>query len=183
MAPPRPIGYVASALHPASVLPGGFRGGPTTMKTLYTAEAISKGGRRGTVWSSDRVLHTTLGNPLQAGAEHRGPSPEMLFAGAYAACFHGALRKVAEIPDTPALDSTVRARVSLVEDDAGGSHLAVALHALLPGVDALQAQRFLADAHQICPYSKALRGGATVTLVLDDPVGSAASTAAFSPSS
>lgn len=143
------------------------------MKTLYTAEAISKGGRRGTVWSSDRVLHATLGNPLQAGAEHRGPSPELLFAGAYAACFHGALRKVAELPDTPAMDSTVKARVSLVEDDEGGSHLTVALHALLPGVDLAQAQRLMADAHQICPYSKALRHGAAVTLVVDRPTGSA----------
>lgn len=154
-------------------MPGRALPPTTTMKTLYTAEAISKGGRRGTVWSSDRVLNATLGNPLQAGAEHRGPSPEMLFAGAYAACFHGALRKVAELPDTPAMDSTVRARVSLVEDDEGGSHLAVVLHALLPGVDPAQARRLMADAHKICPYSKALRNGVPVTLEVDGPVGSA----------
>ena len=151
------------------------------MKTLYTAEAVSKGGRQGTVWSSDRLLNVTLGNPLEQDAADRGPSPELLFAGAYAACFHGALRKVAEIPDQPAMDSTVRARVSLVEDDEGGSHLTVVLHALLPGLDTVQAQRLMTDAHKICPYSKALRHGASVTLVVDPPPGRTKATLPSTP--
>ena len=152
------------------------------MKTLYTAQAVSKGGRQGTVWSSDWLLNVTLGNPQQPGAEHRGPSPELLFAGAYAACFHGALRKVAELPDTPAVDSTVRALVSLVEDDAGDSHLTVELHARFPGVDPAQTQRFMTAAHQICPYSKALLGGTAVTLVVDGPAGPVTNPAILSPS-
>lgn len=165
----RPIAYGPGLLPPRAPASGPAATGSTFMKTLYTAEAISKGGRRGTVWSPDQMLHVNLGNPRQTGAEHRGPSPELLFAGAYAACFNGALRKVAELPDTPPLDSTVRALVSLIEDDAGGSHLAVELHAQLPGIDATQAEHYLTAAHLICPYSKALTGGAAVTLVLDRP--------------
>ena len=48
-----------------------------------STEAISKGGRSGTIQTPDRLLNVTLGNPLEKGAEKRGPSPELLFAGAY----------------------------------------------------------------------------------------------------
>jgi lipoyl-dependent peroxiredoxin len=137
------------------------------MKTLFTAESISKGGRSGTVKSPDGLLNVTLGNPLEAGIETRGPNPELLFAAAYSACYHGALSNAAEKLGTSVADSTVRAVVSLVEDDQGGYGLAVELHAQLPGVDAAQARRIMEAAHITCPYSKALRGDTSVTLVVD----------------
>jgi len=140
------------------------------MRTLYTVEAISKGGRSGAVWSPDRVLNDSLGNPLDADDGYSGPSPELLFAGAYAACFHGALAKVAATPDAPTPDSIVRAMVSLIEDDEGGRHLAVDLHASVPGVDHARTRTLMEEAHRICPYSKALRGGGTaIKLIVDSP--------------
>jgi Ohr subfamily peroxiredoxin len=137
------------------------------MKTLFTAEAASKGARSGTVQSPDQLLKITLGNPLEKGLEKRGPNPELLFAGAYSACYHGALGNAAKKLGTPVHDSTVRALVSLIEDDAGGYRLAVALHAHLPGIERAQAQRLMEEAHQTCPYSKALRGDTAVTLRVD----------------
>ena len=137
------------------------------MKTLFTSEAISKGGRSGTIESPDRLLNVTLGNPLEKGAEKCGPNPEILFAGAYSACYHGALINAAETLGTPITDSTVRALVSLIEDDKGGHSLAVELHAKLPGVDSIYAQRIMDQAHKTCPYSKALRGDTSVKLVVD----------------
>jgi organic hydroperoxide reductase OsmC/OhrA len=68
---------------------------------------------------------------------------------------------------TPVEDSTVRARVSLIEDDQGGYRIAVEMHALLPGFDHTQVQRIMAEAHKNCPYSKALRGDTSVTLEAD----------------
>lgn len=137
------------------------------MKTLFTAEAISKGGRSGTIQTPDQLLNVTLGNPLEKGAEKRGPNPELLFAGAYSACYHGALGNAAKKLGTPVKDSTVRALVSLIEDDQGGYRLAVELHAQLPGIDRTQAQRIMDEAHKTCPYSKALRGDTAVKLVVD----------------
>ena len=137
------------------------------MKTLFTAEAISKGARSGTIKSPDGLLDVTLGNPLEKGIEKRGPSPELLFAGAYSACYHGALINAAKKIGTPVKDSTARAVVSLIEDDQGGYRLAVELHAHLPGIDRIQTQCIMEAAHQTCPYSKALRGDAVVTLVVD----------------
>ena len=137
------------------------------MKTLFTAEAISKGGRSGTIETPDGLLNVTLGNPLVKGAEKRGPSPELLFAGAYSACYHGALGNAAKALGSTVENSTVRALVSLIEDDQGGYRLAVVLHAQLPGVDGAQAQRIMDQAHKTCPYSKALRGDTCVKLVVD----------------
>ena len=137
------------------------------MKTLFTAEAISKGARSGTVHSPDQLLNVTLGNPLEKGLEKRGPNPELLFAGAYSACYHGALINAAKKLGTPVVDSTVGALVSLIEDDQGGYHLGVELYAKLPGIDRTQAQRIMDEAHKTCPYSKALRGDTSVTLTVD----------------
>jgi lipoyl-dependent peroxiredoxin len=137
------------------------------MKILFTAEAVSKGGRSGTIKSPDGLLNVTLGNPLEKGLETRGPNPELLFAGAYAACYHGALVNAAKKLTTPIKDSTVRTLVSLVEDDRGGYRLAVELHAQLPGTEPAKAKAIMEAAHHTCPYSKALRGGSTVKLVVD----------------
>ena len=115
------------------------------MKTLFTAEAISKGARSGTIRTPDGLL----------------------FAGAYSACYHGALVNAAKKLGTPVKDSTVRGLVSLIEDDQGGYGLAVELHAQLPGINRAQAQRIMDEAHKTCPYSKALRGDASVKLMVD----------------
>jgi len=64
-------------------------------------------------------------------------------------------------------DSTVRASVSLVKDVSDGAGLAVEMHALLPNVDPAKALRITDSAHQTCPYSKALRGEASFTFVVD----------------
>jgi lipoyl-dependent peroxiredoxin len=137
------------------------------MKTLFTAEAISEGGRSGTIQTPDRLLNVALGNPLEKGIEKRGPSPELLFAGAYSACFHGAVTNAATKLGISIKDSLVRALVSLIEDDQDGYRLAVELHAHLPGIDRAQVRRIMDEAHQTCPYSNALRGDTPVKLVVD----------------
>ncbi len=137
------------------------------MKTLFTSEALSKGGRSGSISSPDGSLNITLGNPLKPGEEKLGPNPELLFAAAYAACYHGALINAAKRLGTEVQDSTVRALVSLLQDDHDGYRLSVELHAQIPGVSRVDVQSIMTAAHQTCPYSKALRGDAAVTLVVD----------------
>lgn len=137
------------------------------MKTLFISEVISKGARSGSLHSPDGLLDVTLGNPLEKGIETRGPNPETLFAGAYSACYHGAVINAAERLLIPITDSTVRAVVSLIEEDSGGYRLEVELHALLTGVDPEDAMKIMTEAHVTCPYSKALRGDTAVTLFVD----------------
>jgi len=137
------------------------------MKTLFTSEVISKGARSGTLHAPDGLLDVTLGNPLEEGIETRGPNPETLFAGAYSACYHGAVINAAERLLIPITDSTVRALVSLIEEDNGGYRLDVELHALLPGLEPEDAMKIMEEAHVTCPYSTALRGDTAVTLTVD----------------
>ena len=138
------------------------------MKTLFTGEAVSKGGRSGSVKTSDGVLNTQLGNPLEKGKENAGPNPEQLFAGAYSACYHGALLNAAKKLNVPAKETEVRALVSLLEDDSGGYHIGVELRAKMPGVEAAQVEKVMQEAHKTCPYSKLTRGEAKVKLAVDN---------------
>lgn len=138
------------------------------MKTLFTSEAVATGGRSGSVSNPEGLLDVKLGNPLEAGEEKLGPNPELLFAAAYAACYQGALVNAGKRLGTPVEDSTVRALVSLEEDDNGGYQLAVELHAKIPSLDPVPAQFAMEAAHQTCPYSKAIRENIKVTLVVDE---------------
>ncbi len=137
----------------------------TMMKTLFTAEATSIGGRSGSITDPAGLLEVALGNPLEAGAEKRGPNPELLFGAAYAACFHGAMINAAKARGIGPTGSTVRAVVGLLEDGAGGYRLSVALHGRIPGTGQAVLQEVMAAAHETCPYSKAMRGEVSVTLV------------------
>ncbi len=138
------------------------------MRTLFTAEVTNEGGRSGTLQTPFALLDVTLGNPLENTGAKSGPNPEMLFAGAYSACYHGTLSNAVQKMLGITLEkSTIRALAGLMEDDDGGYHLSVELHAELPGIDKSEAQRIMEEAHQTCPYSKALRGDTCVKLVLD----------------
>lgn len=162
-----PARYSCSCRHPAPESLSTQASISHFMTTLFTAEAISKGGRSGIIQTPDALLDITLGNPLEPGIEKRGPNPELLFAAAYAACYNGALIHASETLGTPTTESMVTAKVSLIEEDQGGYRLAVELHATLPGFDSTYAQRVMEEAHRTCPYSKALRGDTAVTLVVD----------------
>lgn len=128
------------------------------MKTIHIAEMISQGGRSGTVEKPDGGLRVQLSSDEQPGST----TPEHLFAGAYAACFLGAVESAAERAHLPLEGATVTARVFLAEDDRGDYQLNVELRAALPGLDGNDARHVLNLAHQSCPYSKATRGNINV---------------------
>ena len=135
------------------------------MDVKYTANATSSGGGRdGAVRSDDGFIDLAVKMPPAMGGPGGGTNPEQLFAAAYAACFHGALRLVAgkekiAVPD----GATVEAAVGIGPDDTSFG-ITATLTATLPGLDQAQADDLLAKAHQVCPYSKATRGNVEVTL-------------------
>ncbi len=94
-------------------------------------------------------------------------TPEHLFAGAYAACFLGALNNAAETAHLELAGVSVTCRAHLEEDDRGGYQLNVDLRAAVPGVGPSEAQHLLNLAHASCPYSKATRGNIKVNLGFD----------------
>jgi osmotically inducible protein OsmC len=136
------------------------------MDVLYTAVATARGGREGEVVSDDGVLDLSLTLPKELGGpggDHT--NPEQLFAAGYAACFHSALKRVAERQKLDVEGSQITAKVGLgIDGKAFG--LAVTLLGAFPALSEEQGRELMSAAHEVCPYSRATRGNVEVTLDL-----------------
>ena len=130
------------------------------MPVLYTAHVNVAGGREGRAESDDKKLSVTLSRPAPGGT---GTNPEQLFAAGYAACFASAVAFVAGQKKMETGAINVQSEVTLNQND-GGFYLEATLNFLLPGLDKDTAEKLVAEAHGVCPYSKATRGNITVTL-------------------
>jgi Ohr subfamily peroxiredoxin len=133
---------------------------------IYQTAATSTGdGRNGRSRTVDGILDVALATPKELGGEGGATNPEQLFAAGYAACFHSALKLVARRMRVPVEDSAVSVEVGLVKQGPGFG-LQVAIEAELPGVEPAQAERLLEAAHQVCPYSAAIRDNVEVRVTL-----------------
>jgi len=137
-------------------------------KILYTAEAVTEGGRAGHGRTSDGRLDLQLSVPQDMGGRGGpGTNPEQLFAVGYAACFQSALLAVAQGRHLDASDSQITARVGIGPTGHGGFGLQVALDLHAPQLSPTEAAALMARADQRCPYSDATRGNIDVTLSID----------------
>jgi Ohr subfamily peroxiredoxin len=137
-----------------------------SVNVLYRAAAIATGGRDGRARTLDGSFDVALATPRElGGAGGPGNNPEQLFAAGYSACFLGAMKFVASQggPQVPA-DAAVTATVGIGPRAAGGFGLDVALTIALPGVERVAAEALVEKAHQVCPYSNAIRGNVEVKL-------------------
>lgn len=135
------------------------------MDALYTASATASGdGRNGHVESEDGQLTLEVRIPKEMGGPGGATNPEQLFAAGYAACFHSALKLVGRSESADLEGSQVSASVSIGTLETGGFGLAVEIDVHTPRVDRETAGNLLQKAHQVCPYSNAVRGNIEVTL-------------------
>jgi Ohr subfamily peroxiredoxin len=137
------------------------------MKTLYTATATATGdGRNGHVASDDGILDTDVRIPKAMGGAGGATNPEQLFAAGYAACFHSALKVVAQRDGLDVSGTEVSASVGIGANDDGGFGLEVQLDVHAPALDRATAEATVAKAHEVCPYSNATRGNINVVLTV-----------------
>jgi len=124
-----------------------------------TTPSLPDGGER-----VDIRLSTpgSAGNEITFAAIAMHPTAEQLFAGAWSACYSGALGLVAKgrKVSLPA-DLSVEIEVDLGK--TGSAYLIQArIEVCMPGV-AIDVVQDLADAaHEVCPYSKAVHGNINV---------------------
>jgi len=136
-------------------------------KVLYRANAKATGGREGKAVSSDGVLDVKLTTPKElGGAGAVGTNPEQLFAAGYSACFLGAMKFVGgrdkiAVPADVSVEGTVG-----IGQIPTGFGIEVELKISLPGLDRESAEKLVAAAHIVCPYSNATRGNIDVTLTI-----------------
>jgi Ohr subfamily peroxiredoxin len=137
---------------------------------IYSAQAVSTGGREGQSESSDKALSVKLSTPKAlGGAGGSGTNPEQLFAAGYSACFISAMKFVAaeekiNLPKEP----SVAAVVGVGENPSGvGFAIDVELTISLPELEHNMAESLVEKAHQVCPYSNATRGNIDVRIVIN----------------
>jgi osmotically inducible protein OsmC len=133
-------------------------------KVVYTARTSTTGGREnGASRSSDGLLDIRLSTP---GSARIGTNPEQLFAAGWSACFESAIALAARKRKIELRAGvTIDAEVDLILGD-GGYFLSTRLNVSLPGVERNAAKALVDEAHQICPYSKAIRSNIDVAIKL-----------------
>ena len=134
------------------------------MPALYSTEARAVGGRAGHVRTNDGLLSVDLAMPKELGGKGGATNPEQLFAAGYAACFESAMRFIAGKQRLPLEDAAVTANVSLHPNGQGGFALGVSLSAETKGLDQAATEALVSAAHQICPYSNAIKENVEVAL-------------------
>lgn len=132
-------------------------------KVLYTAKAHTTGGREGgSSRTDDGRLDVKLSPP---GTKGTGTNPEQLFAAGWSACFLSAIKLAAAKKKVALSDVAIDAEVDLGTAQAGYG-LAARLNVSLPGLEREVAQALVDTAHQLCPYSNAIRGNIEVAINL-----------------
>ena len=133
-------------------------------KVVYTAKTETTGGReKGASRSSDGRLDIRFSIP---GSARIGANPEQLLAAGWSASFASAIT-VAARERGIVLPAEVRidAEIDLIIED-GRRSLGARLKAVLPGLDCAVAKAIIAEAANICPYSKAMRGNIDIAITL-----------------
>jgi len=136
------------------------------MATLYKTQATALAGRNGQVKTDDGLLDLELSYPKEMGGSGLATNPEQLFAAGYSACFSNAILHVAREGKIALKEAPVTAEVGIGPNDKGGFALTVSLAAAieLPQEQALELVRV---AHQVCPYSNAVRGNIDVAVTVN----------------
>ncbi|TFH93509.1 organic hydroperoxide resistance protein [Vibrio ouci] len=136
------------------------------MTTLYKTQATALAGRNGNVKTDDGLLDLELSYPKEMGGSGLATNPEQLFAAGYSACFSNAILHVAREGKVALKEAPVTAEVGIGPNDKGGFALTVSLAAAieLPQEQALELVRV---AHQVCPYSNAVRGNIDVVVTVN----------------
>ena len=135
------------------------------MAVKYETSAVNTGGRNGHVHTDDKAIDVAVIPPDQTDAE-KGTNPEQLFAAGYASCFNGAFDLILKQNKVRDAKPEVTLTVRLEDDpDAESPKLSVSINAKVNNVLSQEdAEKYLEDAHNFCPYSKATRGNIDVDL-------------------
>lgn len=136
------------------------------MTTLYKTQATALAGRNGQVKTDDGLLDLALSYPKEMGGSGAATNPEQLFAAGYSACFSNAILHVAREAKVALKNAPVTAEVRIGPNETGGFALTVSLAAELdlPQEQALELTKV---AHQVCPYSNAVRGNIDVKVTVN----------------
>ena len=132
-------------------------------ESIYSTTMISNGGRDGRVFSPDNTFVQNLATPKEMGQGGNDTNPEQLFAAGYSACFNSALSLILSRHKVNDANPEVEITIELVKDTTdNGFKLAADIEVTLENVSQEEAEQYVEQAHQFCPY--ATRGNIDVNL-------------------
>ncbi|MBN8808296.1 MAG: organic hydroperoxide resistance protein [Sphingomonas sp.] len=139
-----------------------------SVDVIYKTKATATGGRDGHARTEDGDVDVNLVVPKEMGGPGgAGANPEKLFACGYSACFLGAMKAVSgKVGVKVPADAAVTAEIGFGPRSEGGYGITADLTIDLPGVDKAEAERLVAEAHKVCPYSNATRNNVDVGLTV-----------------
>jgi lipoyl-dependent peroxiredoxin len=135
---------------------------------LMTGKTHTTASRREGAQRSDGRVDIQMSVPGKSGNEivlkdtELHPTAEQLFAGAWSACYTGALGVAAKTKRVP-LPSDMSVDVEVDLGQTGSAYFIQArIDVYMPGVAHDVAEAIAHAAHQMCPYSKAVHGNIDV---------------------
>lgn len=133
------------------------------MKIFYHTSATATGGRDG----HTRVDDGSIGFDLvgfQNESGKAGTNPEQLFAMGYAACFDSAMNHVAPSLGIKPSKSSTSVAVGIGQKTDGAFSLDLDITITVEGISREEAETLIKKAHEVCPYSNAVRGNVETRL-------------------
>ncbi|QIM66444.1 organic hydroperoxide resistance protein [Mannheimia granulomatis] len=133
------------------------------MKIFYHTSATATGGRDGHTRIDDgSVGFDLVGFQNETGKQ--GTNPEQLFAMGYAACFDSAMNHVAPTLGIKPTKSSTSVAVGIGQKADGAFSLDLDITITVEGVSEAEARKLIEKAHEVCPYSNAVRGNVETRL-------------------
>lgn len=133
------------------------------MKIFYHTSATATGGRDG----HTRVDDGSIGFDLVGFQNENGKvgtNPEQLFAMGYAACFDSAMNHVAPTLGIKPSKSSTSVAVGIGQKADGAFSLDLDITITVAGISEAEARTLIERAHEVCPYSNAVRGNVETRL-------------------
>ncbi|OOF56665.1 organic hydroperoxide resistance protein [Rodentibacter genomosp. 2] len=133
------------------------------MKIFYKTSATATGGRDGHTQVDDGSIGFDLVS-FQNESGKQGTNPEQLFAMGYAACFDSAMNLVAGQMNLKPTVSSTSVGVGIGQKTDGTFSLDLDITITVGGLTEEEAKALIQRAHEVCPYSNAIRGNVNVRL-------------------
>ncbi|OOF88641.1 organic hydroperoxide resistance protein [Rodentibacter ratti] len=133
------------------------------MKIFYKTSATATGGRDGHTQVDDHSIGFDLVG-FQNENGKQGTNPEQLFAMGYAACFDSAMNHVAPTLGLKPTKSSTNVTVGIGQKVDGAFGLDLDITITVAGLNEEEARTLIQRAHEVCPYSNAIRGNVEVRL-------------------
>ncbi|HOI85541.1 MAG TPA: Ohr family peroxiredoxin [Acholeplasmataceae bacterium] len=136
------------------------------MNKILERQATTYGGRDGVVKDTQSGLVVHLSKPAEMGGDDdKGSNPEELFSIGYSSCFASSLEYLLHVAKIDYQGLSVQATTHLNADPKTGFSFELFVKANIEGVTKDVEKKFIEQAYQFCPYSKAIKGNVVVTFV------------------